>query len=68
MTVTEKDYDDYVDSSYPMVNIEEATLLPSRVLKEMDPIAYREGYLNWADVNGGNCDSECGCSNPYCQV
>ena len=40
-------YDDMLDDCYPMVKIGTLEYLPSRVLKEVDPIAYRCGMNDY---------------------
>jgi len=41
----EESYDDMLDDSYPEV----FNILPSRILRECDPIAYNEGLTNYID-------------------
>ena len=42
-------YDDMLDACYPEVQIGVCTFSPSRVLSELDPIAYRCGFSDWTD-------------------
>lgn len=45
-----QEYDQMLDDVYPEVTLGFSSFLPSRVLKEMDPIAYRVGFREY--VNG----------------
>ena len=45
-----QDYNQMLDDVYPEVTLGFSSFLPSRVLKEMDPIAYRVGFREY--VNG----------------
>lgn len=40
-------YDEYLDSTYDMISIEGVYFLPSAVLKSIDNVAYRQGFLDW---------------------
>lgn len=55
-TISESDvlqrYDEMLDEIYGMVKCGELEWDMSRVLKEMDPIAYREGFNDWLDSEG----------------
>ena len=42
-------YDEMLDDYTPMVKVGSFEYLPSRVLKELDPIAYRCGLNNYLD-------------------
>ncbi len=42
-------YDEMLNDCYPMVEIGSLTFTPSRVLKELDPIAYRCGLNDYLD-------------------
>lgn len=43
-------FDDFLDELMPPVTIGKFyEFAPSRALKTLDPIAYREEFLNWAD-------------------
>lgn len=44
-------YDDYLDEVCEEVKIGQLTYLPSRVLKEIDPIAYDCGFNDYTDAN-----------------
>ena len=43
------DYDDFLDENYP-VKIGDISYNASDVLKEIDPIGYGEGKLNYEDM------------------
>lgn len=45
----EERFDDFFNEIYPEVELGELTYLASRVLGEVDPIAYREAFLGWID-------------------
>lgn len=45
-----------LDGCYTEVQITGCTLEPSRILEELDPIAFRQGYLDYADAEGINLD------------
>ena len=53
MQYTERDletmFDDMLDECYPVVKFGCLEYMPSQVLKEVDPIAYREEYLTYID-------------------
>lgn len=40
-------YDEFLDEVYPMVEFGALSYTPSEVLKAVDPIAYREGFLDF---------------------
>ena len=42
-------YDEMLDETNPVVVIGGLTYLPSQVLKEVDPIAYRVGFADYLD-------------------
>lgn len=42
-------YDEYLDEIYTPYNIGVLEFAPSRVLKELDPTAYRTGFNDWLD-------------------
>ena len=42
-------YIEDIDNNNPMVVIGSMEFLPSRVLQEMDPIAFKEGFHNFCD-------------------
>jgi hypothetical protein len=42
-------YDQMLDEVYPELSIGHSTFLPSTVLKELDPIAYRVGFGEYVD-------------------
>ena len=45
----EQQYEAMLDDCYPMVCIGDMEYEPSRVLKEVDPIAFRVGMFDYAD-------------------
>lgn len=45
----EDDYDEFLDESYGDVNIGGYNYATSKALKDVDEIAYNEGYSSWAD-------------------
>ena len=45
----ESDFNDYLDSCYPEVSVAELKYQTSRVLKEIDPTAYRCGLCDYID-------------------
>lgn len=47
--VSESQYDELLDETHDIIRINGCEYLPSEVLKEVDPIAYREGFLNYAN-------------------
>lgn len=47
--VSESDYDDMLDECYPEVECAGLTFNPSRILAELDPVAYRCGYNDYCD-------------------
>ena len=42
-------YDEMLDELYTPYNIGVLEFAPSRVLKELDPTAYRTGFNDWLD-------------------
>lgn len=49
-------FDDFFNEVYPEVEFGELSYLASSVLREVDPIAYREEFNNWLDseIQDGN--------------
>ncbi len=45
----EQRFEAMLDDCYPMVQIGDMEFEPSRVLKEVDPIAFRVGMFDYAD-------------------
>lgn len=45
----ESAFDDMLDDCYEVVNVAGMTFTVATILKNTDPIAYREMYLNWLD-------------------
>jgi len=46
-------YDDMLDECCDEVRIGSLSYMPSRALKEVDPIAYRVGFSDWLDSELG---------------
>lgn len=44
-------YDDYLDEVHRSVRILGIDFLPSRILQEVDPVAYRCGFNDYVDAN-----------------
>jgi len=51
-------YRDDLDNNNDIITISGIEFLPSRVLQEMDPIAFKEGFYNWLDSIGLDSDSD----------
>ncbi len=49
-------YNELLDDAYPEVRIAGVTFEPHRVVEELDPIAWREGFLNWLDAENYTID------------
>ncbi len=49
-------FDDFIDETNLPVLIVGIRYNPSRVLRKIDPIAYREEFNNWADSEGIDTD------------
>lgn len=49
-------YRDFLDNCCPGVLVFGYTFEPSRVLEELDPVAFRQGYLDYADAEGIDVD------------
>lgn len=45
-----------VDEIHPTICIGDLEFQPSRILEELDPIAFRYGYLDYADSIGVDTD------------
>jgi hypothetical protein len=43
-------YNELLDDAYPEVRIAGLTFQPSRIVAELDPIGWRQGYLDWLDA------------------
>jgi peptidoglycan hydrolase CwlO-like protein len=52
------EFDEGFDECFPMVEFGDLKYLASHVLKEVDPIAYREEYLNWVNSRVEDLESE----------
>ena len=48
----DQEYSDMIDECYPEIKIGCCTFSPSRVLYELDPIAYHCGFSDWLDAEG----------------
>ena len=44
-----KQYDDFLDDIYPEIVLGELRFMPSTIIKELDPIAYRTGMSDFMD-------------------
>jgi len=44
-----EEYENFLDETHEEVKIGELTFSPSRILKELDPTAFRCGKNDWAD-------------------
>lgn len=55
-TISEREsyerFDDFLNELYATVTVCGYDYDPARVLKEIDPVAYREEYNNWLDSEG----------------
>ena len=51
-------FDDMLDESYKPFVIGNLTFYPSQILRECDPVAYRESLLNFEDAIRENEDLE----------
>lgn len=61
MTITYADaYDEMLDECYPLVRFGHLTYSPSAVLREVDPVAYRCGFVDWTAAL--SCEK---CSNDF---
>lgn len=49
-------YNEMLDECYDKYSIGGMTFYPSEILEELDPVAYRSGYLDYADSEGINID------------
>ena len=52
----EERYDEMLDEVFEDVDIAGLKYATSRALKELDPIAYRCGFLDWLDAEGLEVD------------
>lgn len=51
-------YDDMLDEVYPDLTVAGMGMSTSRVLKEVDPIAYRVGFSDWCDAEQITTDED----------
>ncbi|QAX92425.1 hypothetical protein Stuart_5 [Providencia phage vB_PstP_PS3] len=49
-------YNEMLDEYYDKYSIGGVAFYPSEILEELDPVAYRRGYLDYADSEGINID------------
>ena len=49
-------YRELLDECHSEITIAGCTFEPSRVLEELDPITFRQGYLDYADAEGIDVD------------
>lgn len=49
-------YRELLDECYSEITITGCTFEPSRILEELDPVAFRQGYLDYADAAGIDLD------------
>jgi hypothetical protein len=43
-------YRDLIDSTEPLVEVCGSSFMPSRVLEEMDPVAFQDGFSDYVDA------------------
>jgi hypothetical protein len=43
-------YRELIDQTEPMVEVCGSTFMPSRVLEDMDPVCFREGFLDYVNA------------------
>ena len=56
MSEARQAYRDMLDEVFGDVNVAGMEMQTSRVLEEMDPIAFRCGFADWADAEGIDTD------------
>ena len=49
-------YDDMLDEVYTWSDVAGINFAPSDILRELDPIAYKCGWLDWCDSEGIDTD------------
>ena len=59
----EKEYDEFLDEVYGIVKVCEYEYNTSQILKEVDPTAYRCGFVDWLDSE----EERWICSICYCE-
>ena len=57
---TEEEYDDFLDEIYPEVQLGYSTFLPSRIIKELDPVSYRIGKSEYQESRVESAEDEVG--------
>ncbi len=45
-------FDEYLEDNYPKYDMFGLSFLPSDILKEVDPIAYKECFYDWLCAEG----------------
>jgi hypothetical protein len=48
----ELQYEEFLDEVYPPLRVGNISFSVSRIIKELDPIAYREGYWDYLESIG----------------
>jgi hypothetical protein len=51
-------FDEMLDESYPLFEIGNLTFYPSQILRECDPVAYRQSLLDFEDAIRENGELE----------
>jgi hypothetical protein len=51
-------FDEMLDESYPIIQIGNLIFYPSQILRECDPVAYRQSLLDFEDAIRENEDLE----------
>jgi hypothetical protein len=46
------EFNEFLDEVSPVLRVAGVTISPSVALRECDPIAYREAFLDWCDYEG----------------
>lgn len=54
----EAEYDYYINEQHDVVHLGDLKFTPSRIIKELDPIAYREGYWDYLDFSNQTEDDD----------
>jgi len=49
-------YDDMLNAAHEWPTVAGISFAPSDILRELDPIAYRGGWLDWCDAEGIDTD------------
>lgn len=56
MSELQEAYREFLNEVHPEVTIAGCTFEPSEVLEKLDPIAFRQSYLDYADAEGIDID------------